>query len=160
MPAAEKDEFPALLPSGFHTLDVDDRRRLCVDDFPSSATRPIIMANLERLIVQIDKCGITGEIWIDGSFMTEKLNPDDVDIALIISQSEFANLSIKQRLFFSDFCDNSYYDALKIDNYGVVIDNTDNGRWTYCYWLRQFGFSRRDQRKGIVKVSLPAVVKR
>jgi hypothetical protein len=99
-----------------------------------------------------------GNIWIDGSFMTKKLNPDDVDIALILSRSEFESLSTKQRLFFEHFRDTSFYDHLRIDNYGVVIDETDLGQWIYSYWLRQFGFSRKDEMKGILKVPVPLVV--
>ena len=158
MVGGDKEEFEPLLPVGFHSLDTDRRWRLCVEEFPTSDTRAVIMANLERLIATINSQGIVGNIWIDGSFMTKKLNPDDVDIALILSRSEFESLSTKQRLFFEHFRDTSFYDHLRIDNYGVVIDETDLGQWIYSYWLRQFGFSRKDEMKGILKVPVPLVV--
>jgi hypothetical protein len=155
-----KEEFRPLLALGFHSLDADGRHGLCVERFPSSVTRPKIMANLERIIAQINDHGITADIWIDGSFLTEKLNPDDVDIALVISRTAFEALSARQRIFFEYFRDTSFYNDLKIDNYGVVIDDTEDGQWMYSYWLRQFGFSRRDLPKGILKVSVPFLVMR
>ena len=117
------------------------------------------MGNLERVIAEINKQGIAGDIWIDGSFLTEKLNPDDVDIAFIVSTTVFHNLSTSQRRFFEQFSGTSLYDLYKIDNYGIVLDHGDpRSHWLYSYWLRQFGFSRADEMKGILKIAVPFVI--
>jgi hypothetical protein len=117
------------------------------------------MQNLEAKITEINRQAIAGEIWIDGSFLTEKLNPDDADIALIISRATYAGLSRSQKAYFDLFRGQSLYDQFRIDNYGIVLDPTQaDGHWLYAYWLKQFGFSRADEMKGILRIHVPFVV--
>jgi len=157
--ASDKPEWPALLPVGFHSFDAASRRRLCVDRFPESFTRSRILKNLEDKISEINQQGIRGNIWIDGSFLTEKLNPDDADIALVISSGILRSLTPLQRQYFDTFRSTSYYDQYRIDNYGIVLDlATAEGQWLQAYWLRQFGFSRSDEMKGILQIPVPFVV--
>ena len=40
------------------------------------------MDNLETAIARLDSQGIPGEVWVDGSFLTEKIEPGDVDLVL------------------------------------------------------------------------------
>lgn len=159
MPDASKPEWPPLLALGFHALDAAARKRICVDRFPDSITRQRILANLETLIVQVNQQAISGDIWIDGSFLTEKLNPDDVDIALVVQGTTLRSFSAPQRKFFDEFSDKRLYDDYKLDSYGIAIEaGTVAGDYAYAYWLRQFGFSRSDVPKGIVRVSVPFLV--
>jgi len=117
------------------------------------------MNNLESAISEINRQSIPGTIWIDGSFLTEKLNPDDADIALIVSRQSLVSLSVAQRDFFDNFSTTSYYDRYKIDNYGIVLDpSAAFDHWLYAYWLRQFGWSRDDKMKGILTVQVPFLV--
>lgn len=159
MAGADKEEFSPLLPAGFHCLDPTGRQRLCVERFPDSVTRPRIMRSVEAVIALINQQAISGEIWIDGSFLTEKLNPDDADIAFLIPGTVLRSLNAAQRSFFDSFCKTSYYEQFRIDNYGVAIDaGAPNGQWLYAYWLRQFGFSRAEEMKGILQIPVPFVV--
>ncbi|SPF43697.1 conserved hypothetical protein [Candidatus Sulfopaludibacter sp. SbA4] len=42
------------------------------------------MTGLRTVVTRIVQCGITeGEIWINGSFLTEKIDPKDVDLILM-----------------------------------------------------------------------------
>jgi hypothetical protein len=154
-----KQEWPPLLRLGFHDLDAGSRRRICLDRFQESITRKGILANLESIIDLINRQAITGEIWIDGSFLTEKLNPDDVDLAFVISRAAHLGMNAGQQQFFDGLNDSRLYDQYRLDSYGITIDQgTDVGRYVHAYWLRQFGFSRSDQPKGIIRVSVPYVV--
>nr|UXE45888.1 hypothetical protein Hi04_10k_c5418_00011 [uncultured bacterium] len=117
------------------------------------------MKNLATFLQKVNQSNIQGAVWIDGSFLTEKLNPDDADMAFIITSSVLAGLTGAQRAFFDWFRSNSFYDSHKIDNYGLVIDQTSAaGEWLYAYWLRQFGFSRSNQAKGIISMPMPHLV--
>ena len=159
MAAAGQPEFPPILPAGIHEVDLPGRRNLCLDRFPASVTRPRIFANVEAVVTDINRNAIAGEILIDGSFLTEKLNPDDADLVFLITDSVFKGLNVVQRSFFDNFRKNSLYQACRIDNYGVVIDeNGPTGVLVYAYWLRQFGFSRKDEMKGILRISVPFLV--
>lgn len=87
MSALEKEEFKPLLPAGWHAMDLEAARRLCVTRFPFSISRPRIMSLLEDVIVMMQQARMRGEIWLVGSFTTEKMNPDDVDLLLVVSES-------------------------------------------------------------------------
>jgi hypothetical protein len=154
----KKEEFPPLLAPGFYDIGIEGVRRLCVVRFPDSVTRRSIMAGLERVIEAIQVAGIRGEVWIDGSFLTEKLNPDDSDIILVLTKDELSKMDAKQLEFIRQFASSNLSTTHKCDNYVLVRDDTVFAEWNYAYWLRQFGFSRSDQMKGLAVVKLPFLV--
>ncbi|HZL35690.1 MAG TPA: hypothetical protein VFC78_10300 [Tepidisphaeraceae bacterium] len=67
----DKPDFPPLLPLGFHPHTLPELRLKCVDAFPLSKTRKIVMAGLEAVVEALKKEKIIGRIWVDGSFMTQ-----------------------------------------------------------------------------------------
>jgi hypothetical protein len=155
-----KPEFQPLLDPGFHDLGIDGIRRCCVERFPESITRQRIMVNLSELTQVINQKGINGEIWIDGSFLTQKLNPDDVDLVLVISQSTFNLMDDDQKEFLNWFNNTSLYQRYRCDNYLFVREeNAATGEYLYAYWLKQFGFSRGGAMKGLAVVRIPFLVK-
>jgi hypothetical protein len=91
-------DFPPLLAVGWHPMSLPELRRLCVDPFPSSVTRDAIMGGLEVVAARLIQSRVVGDLWIDGSFLTEKINPKDSDVALCIdSPSMFEFGSLEQR---------------------------------------------------------------
>ncbi len=42
------------------------------------------MNGLEQTIEKLENSHVTGELWIDGSFVTKKIDPDDVDALLCV----------------------------------------------------------------------------
>ncbi len=80
-----KAEFPPLLQPGFHTFTLQELQVLCVDAFPLSRTRPLIMVEFEKLVRTLHESGFRCEIWADGSFLTEKIDPDDIDLVVTIT---------------------------------------------------------------------------
>ena len=46
---------------------------------------------------RLAQAGIVGELWINGSFLTEKVDPEDVDASLRISSALWDNASEEQR---------------------------------------------------------------
>lgn len=73
-----------LLPSGVHKCDEDEFRTLLVDRFPTSTSRAIIAAGFTRLRADACDCDIAGMHWVDGSFVTNKVDPDDVDLVTFV----------------------------------------------------------------------------
>lgn len=160
MAGADKEEYAPLLDVGFHDLDVSALRRLCVTRFSASITRRSIMENLEGLLALLQQNGMRGEVWVDGSFTTEKLNPDDVDLILVLDSEEFGRFTPEQRTFFQWFSSTSLYDRFRCDNYGMVRDAArSENEWTLAYWLRQFGWSRGNEMKGLAVIRLPFLVR-
>ncbi len=112
------------------------------------------------VIARINGSGIASRLWIDGSFLTEKLEPDDVDISMNVAMQVYVGMTLPQRAFFDGFRNNSLYDSHRIDNYGLIIDDSrPEGTWLLAYWLRQFGYTRADEMKGIAEIQIPFVIK-
>jgi hypothetical protein len=72
-----------LLPMGLHEMDLDELRRLCVDGFPTSTNRRYLADAFEELVDALVECGLSCEIWVNGSFLTSKLDPADLDVVFI-----------------------------------------------------------------------------
>jgi hypothetical protein len=159
MDEENKEDFLPLLSVGFHDFDVLGLRRLCVDRFPQSVTRSIIMNGLDQAIALLQSNGMRGDLWIDGSFTTEKLNPDDVDIIFVMDVQDYKALLPVQTAFFSWFSTTSLKAQYRCDNYGMVRDEGHpKNEWMLAYWMRQFGFSRANAMKGIAVIKLPFLV--
>ena len=74
--------FPPLLVPGMHIITLEQLRRLCVEGFPLSSTRDRLMTNFEQAVSMIRDCGLKCDVWVNGSFLTEKIDPEDVDFSV------------------------------------------------------------------------------
>jgi hypothetical protein len=101
--------------------------------------------------------GFRGEIWVDGSFLTEKIDPKDIDIA-VRCDGPLYNSNAEYRDAVSWINENQK-NELKCDSY-VFFEYPagdplhEEGKWWYSYWWRQWGFSREGDPKGIVVIKL------
>lgn len=77
-----KPDFPALLPPGMHSLTLQDLQSLAVARFPQDMQRYDLHHKLTAWAGALLACGVGGTLWLDGSFLTEKPSPEDVDCVL------------------------------------------------------------------------------
>ena len=77
-----KPDFPALLPPGLHTLTLPQLHELAVAPFPSDTRRQELFDKLSTWIEAIHSAGVRGVLWLDGSFLTQKPRPEDIDCVL------------------------------------------------------------------------------
>ena len=155
---SSKPEFPPLLAAGRHPMTIAELRRLCVDGFPLSTTRPAIMTGLETVVERLHTNSVEGEIWVDGSFVTEKINPEDVDLVLRLEAYFYEKATQNQRETIA-WLSSNLKNSLHCDSYLFMEwpENHPNywlGQKMYNYWMRQFGFSRGSEMKGIPVLSL------
>jgi len=153
VPLSGKDDHPALLPPGNHRMTLDDLRSLCVEGFPHSTSRPRIAAGLEQVLQRVEKAGIRADVWIDGSFLTEKPDPEDADIVLRISIADLATPTREQTETL-DWLNLDLKPEFLCDSYFFFVFPGDDARADFgaemeAYWKRQFGFSRSEDAKGI-----------
>jgi len=155
-----KKEYPPLLAVGFHQMSIAQLRGLCVTPFAKSNTRSPIMDGLEKIVVLIRAKGIEGELWIDGSFLTEKLHPKDSDVVLQI-QHDFRKRATPEQVQFIKWfgtadlkpaylCDSHYFYQYP-DGHALYGE----GEWDRAYWIKQFGYSRGEDYKGLSRLKLP-----
>lgn len=164
MAAAWKDSFPPLLPLGWHPMSLAAVRRLCVDRFPDSITRPAIMTGLEYVVGQLNRSGLPMEVWVDGSFVTEKLNPDDSDIAVRFDGPAYEAASPAQRQPIQWASQTDLKPPHRCDCYPFPYFSQPQHplyqytQWRNAYWLNKFGFDREEEPKGLAVIKLPFVI--
>jgi hypothetical protein len=154
-----KIEFAPLFPPGFRRMTIGEVRSCCVDGFPGSRSRPIIMGFLEQVISRITAEKIESDIWLDGSFVTEKLDPCDSDI-LVVVKSEFVENTTPSQKNVLNWLRGNLKTAYLCDSYILALFpeghiNHGQSQWLHAYWLKQFGFSRGDELKGILVIKTP-----
>jgi len=95
MASGGKPEFAPLLPPGRHLLSLTELQTLCLDRFPRPTSRDQIFAAIELLVADLVQWGVRCELWIDGSFLTEKHDPDDADLSVVLDDDSFSLLDVK-----------------------------------------------------------------
>lgn len=150
-----KPDFPSLLPPGRHRLTLAELRNLTVTPFSDSGHRDKMFLRLEAWILAINRFGVHGTIWVDGSFLTQKPNPGDIDCVLWnpttvnpLSPTDEASLL---RLVSQPLAKSSY----GLDFYLEVLTNTDAAFHREAYWMGVLGFAHdRKTAKGFAEVSI------
>lgn len=156
----EKPCFPPLLIPGFHDLDENEIKSLLVEAFPKSIRRSVLHCNyiqfLEQLKLINKQIVCFSEVWIDGSFTTEKLEPDDIDILLVVDFNALNLLPSSLMPKVSSLLNRDYIklnydiDVLLLPENHPDLDYQERR----SYWRGWFGFDRKENPKGLVRVML------
>ena len=153
-----KPEFPPLLPDGFHPKTLDELEALCVDGFNLSTTRPTIMAGLRNMVQKLEAEGIEADLWVNGSFLTKKIDPEDADIALRISEAALVGAMPNQKAVLD------WFRTTQTEQYSrchcfMFCEVPAGHSWhpgfdVRQYWIDEYGKSRRNEPKGIVVLTI------
>lgn len=116
------------------------------------------MCNLKKMVDTLRDAGIEGSLWVDGSFLTKKIDPEDVDVALQVSSEFVSQATQEQQLALLRFAELRQTDY-RSDAYIFFVypegdarnHDVSDGR---AFWLKHFGASRGGQGKGLAVVSL------
>ncbi|MCU6666123.1 DUF6932 family protein [Silvania hatchlandensis] len=156
----DKPCFPPLLPAGFHDLDNISIKSIFVDAFPESVRRSMLHCNYIQLLGQFElvnqQCRCFSEIWIDGSFTTEKPEPDDIDILVVVDFLALNSLPQTLMPLVNTLLNRDYVklnfdiDVLLLPENHPDINYIDKR----SYWRGWFGFDRKENPKGLVRVML------
>lgn len=96
-----KFDHPPLLAPGRHNFSVSEFSTRFVFG-PHGEHRFTLFLKLHDLIRQLEKWSIVCELWIDGSYLTEKEIPDDIDGTIVIYWEDYEALSDDAKSFLDD----------------------------------------------------------
>jgi len=147
-----KPEHPTLLAPGFHRFSLSDLQHTFVAPFSTSQRRPMLLAGLKKFLDELAALAIKGELWFDGSFVTEKTEPDDIDLVVVLDPASVAALTPQQQHSVEQLFDNPSAKAkYNCDVYCTFSSDVS----MVAYWRGWFCF-KRDGRtpKGIGFISL------
>lgn len=158
MAYGEAEEYPPLWPQGFHQVSLTDIENACVAPFEISITRPDLMAAFQLVVEQLKEKGISGTIWLDGSFVTKKINPSDIDFILVADSRVYDEANEEQREVLDGLTDGEMWrPPLLCDTNAAYIDPPEQEGTSNVldYWTNRFGFSLTDRTpKGILVIEL------
>ena len=116
------------------------------------------MAVYERLI-QLE---VRGELWVDGSFLTHKPEPGDIDFIVLVSHDDFFAAEGARKEFFDWLIDNDDEPKTVFACHTQLVLFADESHPQYeslendkAHWKRIYGFSVATREpKGIAVVKL------
>lgn len=144
-----KIDYPPLFAPGIHEVVNEQLEQHFVDPFAIPDHRQRLVDRFRALIKRISGLGLSFEVWIDGSFATEKAEPEDID-ALFLFDADAINASseLVQSELASIFGEEGRRDTrLRYSCDVYVIASADESMRSY--WRGWFGFTRDEKPKGI-----------
>ncbi|MGB3779836.1 MAG: hypothetical protein WA960_15855 [Tunicatimonas sp.] len=131
-------------------VSYNDFKECFVDQFPGESTRHQLFEQYKRYTQEYTE-KITGKFkhWINGSFVSRKVNPMDIDLVNLI---DYRIVKEKEGLIRSNFVGSTVHREYGIDAYLVIIypENHTLYRWTKSdlfYWNDWFTRSKIDRPK-------------
>ncbi|AXI39433.1 hypothetical protein CX649_07150 [Bacillaceae bacterium ZC4] len=147
-------------------LTMEDVEKYFVKEFPDSNTRKRNFEGFQHFLNFLESIHViqkVSKIWLDGSFLTNKNDPNDIDMVLYLNPRQdylpFVNEFLKNcadkihtigRQFYCD----AYF---SVDDSLIPTEHHEAKRhfdYQRKYWMGQFGFDRQERSKGIIEISL------
>lgn len=121
-----------------------------MEPFSTNPTRREELVQKFLLVLDtLKNMGVKFELWLDGSFSTQKVEPEDIDILCIAETKDLNSLDINKQNELRNLLNKSVTKA----RYGCEIYFVDNSNINMkSYWRGWFGFSRDDKPKGIPRL--------
>ncbi|WP_428667494.1 DUF6932 family protein [Runella sp.] len=154
------DNLGNLFPYDIIKTDLVSFEQVFVTNFPKSATRRRIFENYQQLIVDF-KHQVTGSFyqWIDGSFVSEKVNPNDIDIITFLDHKIY-EIQAQKLMNFSGY---ELQREKKIDSYFVklypvehphyeIITKLDTLEWLHLFSKTKVQRNGNKYPKGIIQI--------
>lgn len=82
-----------LFDCGIHDIDIKDLFGVCVKQFNNNEYRRKMFERFATYYWMLSELDLYCELWIDGSFVTKKEQPKDIDIVLIVNRSHLNYLN-------------------------------------------------------------------
>lgn len=155
------EEFPPLLESGLQRMNIAELQKLVVEQFSYSTSRVELWKNFSELLDTLARLKLPCDIWVDGSFLTKKINPKDVDFLVELPIEILSALNEDQKNLIDNLSRRAFYTGKKLDSY-VKIKIPNQGHHYHAkallghnQWLKDFGQSYiKKEPKGIAVIEV------
>jgi hypothetical protein len=151
------DEKGNPTPYGIIETNISSLKGKYVDEFPSSITRRLIFNEYSGYIVYFFNALNNSWIqWINGSFTTNKENPNDIDLVNLVKVDNKFILNPNKKLFNNP---NSEEEYLVHSSFIPIYDSNDLRysevtEYLLNYWKKWFGQDKENKPKGIIQIEI------
>ena len=136
-----------MLPSGLYDASLEEIRRI----LGFNDRRKTLVSGLERYLQVWDRHQVLESAIVDGSFVTDKVEPCDIDL-LVVPKPEAMYSQIFVDLV-HQLCDDRNETKEMFGCEAFPVSGSDSAN--YRDWLRFFSEDRKGDIRGLVKVRLP-----
>jgi hypothetical protein len=144
-------EYKPLYQAGLKDINENDLKSVFVEPFDNTTRREYLLTRFGALIDRFKEVGISSEVWIDGSFSTEKPEPGDIDMIFFVDTQEVNSLPQEKQCILMELNDRNT-SSIRYNCDVFIVPNQDfNAR---SYWRGWFGFSRNEEPKGIIRMAI------
>lgn len=135
----EKIDYTPLLSAGLHPHTLESFKELTVKPFPDSKRREPLWSNLSVYLDLLEATGLKARVWLDGSFVTEKIEPDDIDLVVVGDLQSFPLMSVEVRQQLKLLLDTGFAKS----RFGLhVFFIREDREEDAAFWLGFFGYQR------------------
>lgn len=152
-----KPDFPPLLQPGMHNISMQQLHALAVAPFPNDQRRQDLYQKLDAWVGALQALSVSATLWLDGSFLTEKAHPGDID-CVIWSPSWAngnANVTAAMQQQVAHLLDQAAADSIfNLDLY-LEMPSPNELFHREAYWRGVLGFGHdRISAKGFAEVNI------
>lgn len=144
------------LDPGFHRMSIEEFEAAFVTPFPHSVTRESILVGYISHHNELVRLLASFEQFVDGSFTTNKNDPNDVDLvvladgdlvdALTPDQKRALEALVSGKVTQGRYLCDAYFCPIYPENHPLFAQSRPQRK----YWMGEFGYDRCDVPKGIV----------
>lgn len=142
---------PPIFPPGLHPVDEAQLDTHFLHAFSASATRPLLLSGLRAFLAALRRVGVAFEVWLDGSFCTHKVDPNDVDLVVFADAAALNGLPPMQQAYLRGLLDRA--SAKRLFGCDVLFAPAGDANMR-SYWRGWYGFDRLEQPKGIAQITV------
>lgn len=134
--------------------DLSEIQVFLVDNFPDSDTRQRNFQCFLQFLESLDNTKVS-RIWLDGSFCSNKKNPNDIDCIVFIEPVEnnmdyFNSIKNNHSQFKNEYLD--VYVCWDKNYFKIYTEMWYEFDYQESYWMGKFGFDRNRNSKGIIEI--------
>lgn len=149
-----KEDFPPILRPGIHSMTLDMIRETFASPLPEATERLRMFSKFDQFIFRLRQLNVTGVLWLDGSFVTRKPNPADLDCVLW-NPSFVTTLSEEGKIELRGLIDRASARAVYGVDLYIETPLPDRQMEREAYWRGLFGFQRDGKSaKGFVELRI------
>jgi len=144
-----KSEFPPLFSPGFHDIEIEQFDSYFIDPFEDKDRRLFLKERFFALLNELFRIEIDFEIWIDGSYATEKEKPNDIDLMFICKLEDEDKLSLEKHQDFVYIANSKEFRIRHNCDLKFAYADYLPDLQTIEYYKKLYGLSRNKEPKGI-----------